>query len=207
MPEYHREKITHKTQIAVWKITESEAELLNGLALSKHAIDRLSKRKSETHRKGYLAIRQLLKSFEIDPIAHQYDEHGAPYLTDGRHLSITHTKDIAAIAISSVPVGIDLEHYQEKIKKIGPRFLHKKEMANPKKREEINYLTQVWTAKEALYKVFRTPGIHFNTQLYIAPFKEKVTKGKGFIFHQNKTEEYILYFRYFKGFCLSLAIT
>ena len=137
MPEYHREKITHKTQIAVWKITESEAELLNGLALSKHAIDRLSKRKSETHRKGYLAIRQLLKSFEIDPIAHQYDEHGAPYLTDGRHLSITHTKDIAAIAISSVPVGIDLEHYQEKIKKIGPRFLHKKEMTNPKKREEI----------------------------------------------------------------------
>ena len=113
MPECHCETIEEITQIAVWKITETESELVSGLALSQAALNQLALRRSEVHRKGYLAIRQLLKRFEIDPLTHQYDENGAPYLTDGRHLSITHTKDVAAIALSEKPVGIDLEHYQK----------------------------------------------------------------------------------------------
>lgn len=207
MPECHRELINNTTQIAVWKITEEEANLTQGLKLSTEALNRLSKRKSSTHRKGYLAIRQLLKTFGIEPIAHQYDTNGAPYLTDGRHLSISHTKDVAAIAISSLPVGIDLEHYQEKIKKIAPRFLHDLESINPKKNQDIEYLTQIWTAKEALYKVFRKPGIQFNTQLCIAPFEKRASSGAGSIRHLDQTHLFQLDFRYFNTFCLSLAST
>ena len=131
MPKCHRETIAEVTEMIIWKITETESELQQGLSLSEKALVRLSQRKSSVHRKGYLAIRQLLKSLEISPEMHQYDGTGAPYLTDGRFISISHAKDIAAVAISSTKVGIDLEYYQDKIKKIGVRFLHASERETP----------------------------------------------------------------------------
>ena len=205
MPECFKELINLNTHIAVWKINELESELASGLELSKEALTRLSQRRSTTHRKGYLAIRKLLRSHDIDPLIHKYDKNGAPYLTDGRYLSISHTKDVAAIAISSQPVGIDLEHYQEKIIKIAPRFLHLKESLDLNKNKEIHYLSQIWTAKEALYKVFRKPGIHFKTQLLIDQVEVKSKESTGSVFYKNRIKKYKLYFRYFDDFCLCLA--
>ena len=112
MPLSYRETIANTIQILLWEISESEQELQEGLALSNFALERLSKRKSKIHRKGYLAIRQLLKTLEVEPLTLQYNPKGAPYLTDGRFISITHTKNVAAVALSTISVGIDLEHYQ-----------------------------------------------------------------------------------------------
>ena len=42
MPECHIEIIEKFTQIAVWKITETESELVSGLTLSKEALNRLA---------------------------------------------------------------------------------------------------------------------------------------------------------------------
>jgi 4'-phosphopantetheinyl transferase len=109
MPLSYSEIISNNIQICIWQITEDEVFLSSGLSLSKVALERLSSRKSEVHRKGYLAIRQLLKGCGITAEIHQYDQDGAPFLTDGRYLSITHTKNMAAIAISFFPVGIDLD--------------------------------------------------------------------------------------------------
>lgn len=205
MPLSYSEIISNDIQICIWKITEDEVFLSLGLSLSQEALERLSLRKSEVHRKGYLAIRQLLKGCGIIPEIHQYDQVGAPFLTDGRYLSITHTKNMAAIAISVFPVGIDLEHYQEKIKKIATRFLHKEESKDHSKTDNIEFLTQIWTAKEAIYKAFRTPGIHFNTQLLVEPFQSKAARGVGHVLHHDKDWLYSLNFRYFKDYCLTLA--
>ena len=205
MPECFKELINLNTHIAVWKINESESELAKGLELSKEALERLSQRKSKTHRKGYLAIRKLLKTHGIDPLIHQYDNNGGPYITDGRYLSITHAKDLAAIAISSQPVGIDLEQFQEKIIKIAPRFLHLEESLDLNKNKEIHYLSQIWTAKEALYKAFRKPGIHFKTQLLIDLVEANTKEGVGSIFYNKRIKKYKLYFRYFDDFCLCFA--
>ena len=205
MPLSYSEIISNEIQICIWQITEDEVFLSSGLSMSKEALKRLSSRKSEVHRKGYLAIRQLLKGCGIIPEIHQYDQVGAPFLTDGRYLSITHTKNMAAIAISVFPVGIDLEHYQEKIKKIATRFLHKEESKDHSKTDNIEFLTQIWTAKEAIYKAFRTPGIHFNTQLLVEPFQSKAARGVGHVLHHDKDWLYSLNFRYFKDYCLTLA--
>ena len=205
MPLSYSEIISNDIQICIWQITEDEVFLSSGLSLSQEALERLSSRKSEVHRKGYLAIRQLLKGYGIIPEIHQYDQDGAPFLTDGRYLSITHTKNMAAIAISVFPVGIDLEHYQEKIKKIATRFLHKEESKDHSKTDNIEFLTQIWTAKEAIYKAFRTPGIHFNTQLLVDPFQSKAARGVGHVLHHDKDWLYSLNFRYFKDYCLTLA--
>jgi phosphopantetheinyl transferase (holo-ACP synthase) len=205
MPEHYKELINLNTHIAVWKISESEIDLAKGLELSKEALARFSQRRSTGNRKEYLAVRQLLKIYNIDPLIHQYDKNGAPYLTDGRYLSISHTKDVAAIAISSQPVGIDLELYQEKIIRIAPRFLHLKESLDLNKNKNIHYLSQIWTAKEALYKAFRKPGLNFRKQILIDPLEVNSKEGIGAIIFRNSVKKYKLYFRYFDGFCLSLA--
>ena len=149
----HHEIIEKETEMVIWKINETELELGKGLHLSHEALQRLSKRKSELHRKSYLAILQLLKLLRISTELLHYDKIGAPYLTDGRFISISHSKDIAAVVISSTSVGIDLEHYKYKIKRISPRFLHTSEIKKPVEMDDIVYLTQIWTAKEALYKL------------------------------------------------------
>jgi 4'-phosphopantetheinyl transferase EntD len=207
MPECFKELINLNTQIAVWKINESESELAKDLELSKEALTRLSQRRSISHRKGYLAIRKLLRSHDIDPLIHKYDKNGAPYLADGRHLSISHTKDVAAIVISSQPVGIDLEYFHEKIVRIAPRFLHPKESSDLKKNKDIHYLSQIWTAKEALYKAFRKPGLNFSKQILIDELEDNSKEGIGSIIYRNSIKKYKLHFRYFDGFCLSLATT
>jgi len=205
MPNCHRETIEDSIQLQVWKITESEAELRQGLTLSPEALKRLSQRRSSVHRKGYLAIRQLLKALEVAPKTHQYDRQGAPFLTDGRFLSISHTKDVAAVVLSPKAVGVDLEHYQEKIIKIGPRFLHQEERIDIQKTTQIEYLTQIWTAKEALYKLYRKPGLHFNSQLCIAPFQKNDALGTGTVLDDKQIHRYQLHYRYFEDFCLTLA--
>ena len=206
MPECYREKIDGKEHIMIWDITESEIELYKDLSLSKVSLNIISKRKSIVHRKGYLAIRQLLNKLNIDPKLPQYDQNGAPYLTDGRYISISHTKDKATVVLASRPVGIDLEHYQNKIKIVAPRFLHQNEISDPKIYDDIKYLTQIWTAKEALYKIFRKKGIHFKNQIKVDKFdRELSNNGLGSILYNGKIYKYSLHYRYFTDFCLTLA--
>jgi hypothetical protein len=45
MPECHRELINNTTQIAVWKITEDETQLTQGLKLSRSIKSFISKKK------------------------------------------------------------------------------------------------------------------------------------------------------------------
>ena len=106
MPECFKEPINLDTHIAVWKINESESELARGLELSKEALTRLSQRRSIIHRKGYLAIRKLLKSYNIDPLIHKYDKssrlsylkkHKAVELEGGHHLHLEHPTVVADV--------------------------------------------------------------------------------------------------------------
>jgi len=205
MPLSYRETIADNIQILLWEVSESEHALQEGLVLSKIALERLSKRKSSVHRKGYLAIRQLLKIIDVQPLTLQYNPNGKPYLIDGRFISITHIKNIAAVALSSNSVGIDLEQYHEKIKKISQRFLSSDESSDLKKATDIHFLTQIWTAKEALYKTFGIPGINFKKQLLIDLFEEGDKEVIGTIFHQKKKYKYTLHFRYFNNYCLTIA--
>lgn len=205
MPESFREILENKTEMVIWNITETETQLQNGLSLSSEALKRLSKRKSSVHRKGYLAIRQLLKSLGIPAEINHYDGIGAPYLTDGRFISISHTGDAAAVVISSTSVGIDLENYKDKIKRVAPRFLHASEGQMPKDLDEIIYLTQLWTAKEALYKLYKKPGLIFSEQLFIQPFKKEDTIGRGSVIEKSKETHFPLQFRRFTNYCLTLA--
>ena len=71
---------------------------------------------------------------------------------DKCHFSISHSEDCVAVAVSTHPVGVDVEEYIDgKFDKVKDLILHKEEQKTFK---DINYCA-IWTQKEAIFKKSR----------------------------------------------------
>ena len=174
-------------KLYLWKIDESEKELEKGVLINESLRKRLDSLKSKEHRKGVLSVRQLMKVAGIMESDLYYNSKGAPNLISGKYISISHSKYFSGIGLSDFQIGIDIESFREKIIKIGPKFLNIKENSAFGKIEELTF---IWTAKEATYKAFRTPGISFSEQINIdKPYNsEKVSRAS--VFHNNQYKFY-----------------
>jgi 4'-phosphopantetheinyl transferase len=177
MPVVFSKKIDDQTILSVWKIEETEAELLSGLQLKEHElqiIDTLSTGKRALH---WLSTRLLLRTMlnTADYIDCQMDEHGKPYLVNSdTHISLSHSYDYAAVMISKdKKVGVDIELIKMKIKSIKHKFLSDLELAQKQIGDNINGLYVCWCAKEAIYKWHGKKGLEFRQHIHIKPFKLK----------------------------------
>ena len=74
-----------------------------------------------------------------------YTKNGKPYLNNGIYLSISHDREIVVVALSNVPVGIDIQYY---------RKLNNNVLTNIKKLLNIksNIITN-FSIKEAILKL------------------------------------------------------
>jgi len=160
----------------LWKIEESEIRLENGITITTSLRERLKSMRSEEHRKGILSVRQLMKVADVLESDLYYDSDGSPNLKSNKHISISHSKYLSGIVLSDFQIGIDIESCREKINKIAPRFLHEKEHFALGKIEDLTY---VWTAKEAIYKAFRTSGINFSKQICVDKPCNSAKAGQG----------------------------
>ncbi|WKW46998.1 4'-phosphopantetheinyl transferase superfamily protein [Myroides sp. JBRI-B21084] len=199
-------KITHltDTEIFVWKILETEADLRKDVVLQDTHLNRLNGMLSEQHRKGFLSVRKLLMEAGYTDLDLHYDTNGKPHLKNGKHISITHSYDFSAIIVSSQNVGIDIEKQREKIVKIANKFIGTEfSFLN----EHINYienLSVIWGAKEALYKMCNSRSLSFKNDMHIHNFTKNTSQGtaivnckelnfKGkFMFHFENFENYTL---------------
>lgn len=93
----------------------------------------------------YLIKRGLHKYFNIDKFKIMYTKNGKPYLNNGIYLSISHDREIVVVALSNVPVGIDIQYY---------RKLNNNVLANINKLLNIksNIITN-FSIKEAILKL------------------------------------------------------
>ena len=89
---------------------------------------------------------------EMQPKLSQNGKWESPYI----HLSITHSKDLVAVALSNAPVGIDLEPIgSPRPERFAERVLSDEEMAEYRSTEEGDRLPLIyrkWTEKESLFK-------------------------------------------------------
>lgn len=83
-----------------------------------------------------------------------------------RPISISHSPSTLALAVatsSTITIGIDVEAPRQQLERTASRFLSVDEktrldsLVDPA--ERIDYLLRCWTAKEAVYKAARTPGL------------------------------------------------
>ena len=165
------------TQLLVWSIDESIDELYGNLVLTEQSQQRINSMKSELHQRAFLSVRQLLLQLDYTDADLYYDASGKPHLTDGKCISISHSHQMAVVIVSNQAVGVDVELVRKKVAKIGPKFCTSElQYLAPDLSTEIQRLTVIWGAKEAVYKIVNREGISFNHHIFVAPFELSSTK-------------------------------
>jgi phosphopantetheinyl transferase len=170
----------------IWKIEESWEELLRQLDCPEAYLPVLKRYKADSRKAEWLAVRVLLKELTGSEQAIAYRNTGAPYLPDAAwHISISHTKGFAAVALSpDKPVGIDIEYHSERIHRIKSRFLCEDEFQLLGDNPSTNELLVCWSAKETVFKMLDQKTADMQTDLHILEFKP-LSLDKGMIIVQE----------------------
>ena len=109
--------------------------------------------------KSYELLMQLLASSgsrtpDTDFPIFLYNEYGQPRLEGGPCFSISHCKQGIAVAVSEMPIGIDIEHIREAKPELVARTMNEKEQAEIWAAQSPNIaFTRLWTQKEAVLKM------------------------------------------------------
>ena len=184
--------------IGIWEMSESAGELLALLQPGEKGKAELDLITSPVRKKEYLAVRNLLKAMKgfLPGITHAAD--GKPFLSgDTQHISITHSRNLAAIILSDFPAGIDTEVTGRKVSDVARRFLSEEEMAwtlNAPQTELARLFC--WSCKEAAYKMLGIPGIDFKHTLTVCP-EEIREKGTSSVVFKSPGREKIIRMNYF----------
>ncbi|MFT4678834.1 MAG: phosphopantetheinyl transferase [Flavobacteriales bacterium] len=80
-----------------------------------------------------------------------YLENGKPVVDDG-YISISHTEDLVGVVFSTSPVGLDIQRPTPKLFNIKEKFCNERELKMWG--ESLDQLTLIWSAKEAVFKLF-----------------------------------------------------
>lgn len=151
MPKIDTYSVCHPgVELCFWRIEESVEELAalidGGDGLLAEA---RSKFKAVERQREWLAARALLQHSGHDVSALAYMPGGAPCLKGtGRHISISHTRGLAVVAISKRPVGVDIEAEGRDASK-AIRMVVGSSDAVICNDEAL----RMWTAKEAAFKL------------------------------------------------------
>ena len=194
MPLHKILHINENTTAYFWHITEDVTSLFRAVSLRDTSLFRLEGMKSEEHQKGFLAVRMLLQHLGYTDYDLTYDEAGKPHLSDGKHISISHSHEFSCICISNKLMGIDLEKLKEKTLKIAPRFMEVKHLENLSTLEQIEKSTVIWGVKESIFKIKNEKGISFPEHIFEAEFDLKEGKCEADLHFNNQIENFQIQF-------------
>jgi phosphopantetheinyl transferase len=204
MPLFYQHTINESTKLAVWHITEPEDFFTKEVSV-KNTVTHPHKRLQ--HLAGRYLLKYLQPDFPFDSI--QIESSKKPVLTENQfHFSISHCGDYAAAIISERKlVGIDVEIISPKIEKIKYKFLNSHELEllqkNQVSENNIELITLLWSAKEALYKWYGKGSISFKKNLPIKHIYCK--KDRGLLkaqFSKEIVQDLDIEYRFFDSLCL-----
>ena len=194
--------IDNSTKIILWKIIPGE---LDDKHLRKEEIGLLKIRKAKNSREYFLAARKLLKNEDSD-LTIDYDSKGKPYLNKQKGISISHSNEIVAIAISNeIDFGIDIQYKTHKVFKILNKFLSKNESKFLDKTNDLESLIKVWSAKESIYKALGKEGVSFSNDLEIDIINDKDFFRAGYYRKDNIKTKFDIDFIYIEEYIICYA--
>ena len=157
---------SEKITILVWEIKETLEELITlgkGINISNYT--------SEKRKKEHLASRLLVN--EIYPTKTIiYNEFGAPELNNGKHISISHSKELVAVIFSNKKTGLDIEQISGKSLRLASKFVSARNLIKLNKEKA----TLIWCLKEAIYKWHQKGSVDFIKDIIIP---ELISKKNG----------------------------
>jgi len=168
VPVYKDLTIGNHSRLLIWKVEESEEDLLQNMHFCEHSLARLRGMKSGIHRRAFASIRYLFRELGYGDGEVVYNGLGKPQPRDGSYISITHSGSYTGL-IHSIdrPVGIDIELKRDKILRIADkftRFHHTMEQGEDPirfKDHQVRVLTAIWAVKESIYKLYGEKGLSF----------------------------------------------
>lgn len=200
MPFYKSISYCAKSTSYFWKIEESYDFLFSAVSLKKQSLQRLHSMRSESHKKGFLAVRMLLQHLGYSDFDLFYDTSGKPYLKDGKEISISHSFSFSVISIGTKKVGIDLEILKPKVLRIASRYMDISHLENLNDNEKIKKAIIIWGVKEAIFKIKNEKKISFPNHISEIPFSLNDTKGTAFLNFNNKIEKFDFYFDFIENY-------
>jgi phosphopantetheinyl transferase len=204
MPLYQKISVDSNSVILIWKIAESFNNLFRAVVLKDNSLARLEGMKSESHQKGFLAVRMLLQEAGYTDFDLYYDEFGKPHLKDNKNISISHSYDFSVVMLSDKNIGIDIELRRDLIKKIARKFAAEAfvyECEN-NSAEFISKLTVVWGIKEAVFKVRNEVGISFKDHIFTKPFEINHSKTTALLDFIDTKQEFMVHFAEIENYTL-----
>jgi 4'-phosphopantetheinyl transferase EntD len=120
---------------------------------------------AEKRQREYAAVRYLLCSQGLKGGLFYEDE--VPKLTNGTHISISHSHDWVGVAYCDAhPIGMDLEFIQEKVARVYEKYVHEDER-ELFPNSDLQKATLLWSFKETVYKLMRQPGLLFSEDICV----------------------------------------
>lgn len=208
MPLYKIIKINETTTAYFWHISEDVTTLFRAISLSDTSLKRYEGMKSESHQKGFLAVRMLLQHLGYSDTNLTYDEAGKPHLMRKvernlithhpspitQHISISHSHAFSCICISDEEIGIDLELKKEKTLKIAPRFMDVNHLQGLSMADQITKATIIWGIKESIFKIKSEKGISFPDHIFEDAFEINEGKCTAKLHFNGQIENFIVQF-------------
>ena len=164
MPLLLSKKIDDQTAYAVWKISETNEQLMR--MTSERAPDQYHPTKQAEWMATRMLVENLCSRFELAYKGITKDEFGKPFLREqAAQISISHSFPIASAMIhKQSPCGIDVEWPRQKMARIQHKFLNHEEYAY---RDDTRALCIIWAAKEAIYKRYGKKQLSFKDNMVV----------------------------------------
>ncbi|MFN3588784.1 MAG: 4'-phosphopantetheinyl transferase family protein [Spirosomataceae bacterium] len=205
MPIQFCNQISEQTVVYIWGITENTEELLH---LSSNLPTLPNIYTNEKRWREQLAARALVshacKELGLPVTDIRKDEFGKPWLVGSDwHFSISHTERFIAIVLdANNPIGIDLEKPSPKVTKVLARICSEQELNNVKHSTFEHCI--LWSAKEALYKLYGKRKVDFKQHLQITRTRDQWF-GKIQVDDQETTTHRLYVHHWMETYCLVVA--
>ena len=194
--------INDKTKIKLWKVIIGE---LNTEELNNDEKNLLKLKKNNILREQFLATRKVL-ALENTDYKITYNNNGKPSLNSKYNISISHSHQIAAVAISdNSKIGLDVQLNENKIFNIQDKFLNPTEKLNIGENPSLKILTMIWTSKESIYKAVGLKGILFSDNIKIEKVVEEDKIGIGYYINGTEKVKFDLKFFYIDEYTICYA--
>ncbi len=205
MPLFKHQHISPKGEFGIWNIAESKSFFLDRLNMTDKELDRYKTLKGKVQVE-WLASRYLLHFMSgRETRGRLYkDEFGKPYLENSTHqISMSHSKDMAAVIASPIVCGIDIQYIVEKIERIAPKFMNGAEFESLDQ-DQILHMHIYWGAKECLYKSYGRRKLEFKEHILIDPFTLQAEEGSftGIVKKDNFFARYQIHFKRYNEYVL-----
>ena len=159
------EKTQGNIALVDWVI--GEIDVLNSYesTLNIEEINQLNSFGNAQRKREFNAVRHLKHQVFGEELI-IYGENGKPKFDNSDiTIGISHSAHWALFAHARIPFGCDIEEVSDRIIPISERFCSSDELELFAGEVGVMQLTQLWSCKEALYKLVNIKGIHWKNQM------------------------------------------